>query len=434
MKTLHFIASTLVLSILFYSCDKNESAPLVADQEFFIEENSQAGTIVGAIDASDPDEGQVVSYEIIDGNTGESFTVAKSSGILSVNNPEKLDYEAIQQLTLTISVSDNHDKDPLESTAKVRVNLTDKNEFAPVIEAQTFELNENSTRGYEIGTIIASDEEIHQTLHYSLLESNDKSYFHLDSATGKLSVLDSAAFDFESQQVFNLAVQVSDSHTNSKTAQANIQVNVQDVLEITDGLIVHLPFNGNVEDSWGEYNGTAHNVDYAKDDQIPANEFLSLPGQDSYVVLNDPFDLETITINLSFKVENANDDLGILYTSDNPELIHGMTLLSVKQNAESKVELYYNFSNLINTVEIEEGKWYNVTMTRDAKSYSHYLNGNLIGSGEIDDYVSSYNGNPITVLGSVRTTTSYYYNGFLDNLRIYNRVISTDEIHNLITE
>ena len=75
-----------------------------------------------------------------------------------------------------------------------------------------------------------------------------------------------------------------------------------------------------------------------------------------------------------------------------------------------------------------EDKWYNITMVRADKSYSYYLDGEMIGSGELDEFVSSNNGNPIAVLGSVRTTTNYYYNGLIEDLRIYNRAISEEEI------
>ena len=229
MKTLNIISSTLVLSTLFFSCNKNEYAPVVVDQEFTIEENSLTGTFVGAVDASDPDEGQVVSFEIIDGNDDLSFSITASTGILSVNDPEKLDYEAVQQLTLTLSVSDSHKKDPLETSAKVRINLTDENEFTPLIESQTFELDENPAQGFEIGTIVATDEDSHQTLQYSIVEASDSGYFHLDSSTGILSVLNSEAFDYEVNKQLSFQVQVSDDHMNQKIAMATVTVNLNNV-------------------------------------------------------------------------------------------------------------------------------------------------------------------------------------------------------------
>lgn len=40
-----------------------------------------------------------------------------------------LDYEVKEQFLLTVIVSDNHDKDPLESTAEIQIDLTNRNEI-----------------------------------------------------------------------------------------------------------------------------------------------------------------------------------------------------------------------------------------------------------------------------------------------------------------
>ena len=125
MKPLKNIAGTLVLSILFYSCDKNEFAPEIANQEFSIEENSPEGTIIGTILASDGDPGQIISFEIVSGNDDGTFELDPSNGNLKVADPVLIDYEAITQFILVVIVSDGHRKESLESFATVKVNVTD---------------------------------------------------------------------------------------------------------------------------------------------------------------------------------------------------------------------------------------------------------------------------------------------------------------------
>ena len=83
MKPLQMIAGTLVLSTLFYSCDKNEYPPEISDQVFSLEENAPAGTIVGTVLANDNDESQILSFEIIDGNEDGTFNIDPASGSLS---------------------------------------------------------------------------------------------------------------------------------------------------------------------------------------------------------------------------------------------------------------------------------------------------------------------------------------------------------------
>lgn len=178
MQKHHIFASTLVLSILFYSCDKNEFAPEINDQNFVVSENSNSGTAVGTVVATDVD-GPNLSYEIVDGNEDRVFAIHSSSGKLSIDNAEKLDYESTMHYKLQVVVSDNHSKDPLESSADMRIEVTDANEFAPVMEALTFTLKENPFNGQDLGVVEASDGDIHQTLAFRILEqdvNNSKHY------------------------------------------------------------------------------------------------------------------------------------------------------------------------------------------------------------------------------------------------------------------
>ncbi len=222
-----FLSCYLIFTLLLCSCDKNKFAPEIHDQEFYIEENSPFGAVIGAIDAFDADEEQIISYKIVDGNLDGTFKINLSNGILSVADARKLDYEKNTQFILTISVTDNHDKEPLESSAKIQVNLTDQNEFAPTIESQTFTLDENPLNGQEIGKIIATDEDSHQSLSFSIEDPGDGAYFNINSVTGSLSVKDSSIFDFETIQQIEFRIIVKDDHTDFKTAKANIILNIK---------------------------------------------------------------------------------------------------------------------------------------------------------------------------------------------------------------
>ncbi|RLD65651.1 MAG: hypothetical protein DRI98_14520, partial [Bacteroidetes bacterium] len=70
-NSLLFILLVLSLS----SCDKNENEPEIADQEFYLDENSGKGTIIGVINAHDPDEGQALFFEIVEGNSKSAFSI-----------------------------------------------------------------------------------------------------------------------------------------------------------------------------------------------------------------------------------------------------------------------------------------------------------------------------------------------------------------------
>jgi hypothetical protein len=119
----------LTIPLFFYACNRNEFAPEIANQTFTIEENSPAGTIIGTVEADDQDDGQPISFEIIDGNLDGTFHINESSGILTVADPANLDYESSTSFTFSVSASDNHKKNPLESSAVIQIVMTDVKEI-----------------------------------------------------------------------------------------------------------------------------------------------------------------------------------------------------------------------------------------------------------------------------------------------------------------
>jgi len=61
-ENLNIIAGSVLHSILLYSCNKNEFSPEIADQAYTVKANIPGDTLIGIVEASDHDEGQLVSF------------------------------------------------------------------------------------------------------------------------------------------------------------------------------------------------------------------------------------------------------------------------------------------------------------------------------------------------------------------------------------
>lgn len=73
--------------------------------------------------ASDVDFGQTLTYSIAGGNTGNVFSVNATTGVVTINNPQLLDYELQPSFNLTVRVTDNGV--PAQFTdAQFTINLT----------------------------------------------------------------------------------------------------------------------------------------------------------------------------------------------------------------------------------------------------------------------------------------------------------------------
>ena len=200
--------------------DVNE-APMVTAQNaaFTVTENAANGTAVGTVAATDP-ESDRLTFSITAGNTGNAFAINASSGVITV--VRTLDYETTPTYTLTVRAADAS----LSGTANFTVNVTNVNDNAPTITAQTLSVAENSAAGTTVGTVAATDAD-GDPLTFSITAGNTNDAFQIAN-TGIITVKTPAALDFETTPTFMLTVQVSDGMT---PADATITINVTNVNE-----------------------------------------------------------------------------------------------------------------------------------------------------------------------------------------------------------
>ena len=186
--------------------DVNE-APNMNNQGFVELENAPNGTIVATLGASDPDVGDTRTFTILSGNESGAFALNGTTGKITVADSTQLDYETTPTFTLIVEV---RDAGGLTDTATVTINLEDVNEV-PTATGGEFSLAENSADGTVVGSASASDPDAGDSLTYAITSGDPGNAFGIDSATGEITVNDSAQLDFETTPVFNLTVTVTDS-------------------------------------------------------------------------------------------------------------------------------------------------------------------------------------------------------------------------------
>ena len=148
--------------------------PEIAAQTFTIPEKDTdgsdwpAGTLVpnGLVKANDPD-GDPMSFEIA--TTGIPFDFKKGTNQLIVKDGSQLDYEAKSSWTFKVKVSDDQGG---SATANITVKLEDVNEPSEIKIDPSYSVNENSKKGFEVGTFVVSDfdkiSNKYETLTYKL--------------------------------------------------------------------------------------------------------------------------------------------------------------------------------------------------------------------------------------------------------------------------
>lgn len=215
----------------------------------------------------------------------------------------------------------------------------------------------------------------------------------------------------------------------------------------TNGLIGYWPLNGNTSDYSGNGNhGTANGVTLATDRFGNANMAYDFNGTSNYVEVLDNAMLRPNNITISVWINSFSTTTikQIIYKGNytdayNEQYSVNLTVGSnnypacgIKQNSGcnpgSGWVVCYN-----STSTIPNFTWQHITMTYDGSFMNLYLNCNLmcsiIANGTIDNCPGSN-----LQFGRSWTGNPYFFDGLMDDIRIYNRALDTTEINMLCDE
>jgi cyclophilin family peptidyl-prolyl cis-trans isomerase len=199
----------------------SNQAPVISAQTFNVPEGGTTGTVVGTVQASDPDVGQTLTYAITAGNTDNTFAINSTTGQITVANSADLNKTTHPSFALTVQVTDSGTP-AQSSSATVTVNVVANQ--APAIANQSFNATAGTANGTAIGTVVATD--AGQPLTYAITAGNTGGAFQINASTGQLTVASSAALT-TANGPFALTVSVTDHNTTSpQTSSATVTVNV----------------------------------------------------------------------------------------------------------------------------------------------------------------------------------------------------------------
>ena len=120
--------------------------------EWLLSENTPTGTEFTGISATSSDMSEV-SYDIVDGNTDNTFYIDPSSGVVTLAG--SLDYEMQQTHGLIVRARDGESR---ESRVLLLVEVLDINDQVPLTPPSArLEVNQSSPVGYPFGTLECSD-------------------------------------------------------------------------------------------------------------------------------------------------------------------------------------------------------------------------------------------------------------------------------------
>jgi hypothetical protein len=205
----------------------------------------------------------------------------------------------------------------------------------------------------------------------------------------------------------------------------------------TNGLVGWWPFNGNANDESGNGNhGTVMNGATIINDRFGlSNKALSLDGIDDRVMINliNNFSNST-TISLWYKSSSQNGGPFVHIGQDNGGSPHcngfniGKGGTSLNNQGNDLISGYSGVGYYDSNVSGASGQWHHVVLTKSNNILNFYLNGLFVATINSSNVITPAN---FVFFGSTSSGFSTLYNGFLDDIAIYSRVLNQLEITDL---
>ena len=314
---IHTSLATVTVSV----SNVNDNPPIVTDKVTYVKENSVAGTFVDKIKVTDPDN-DVISFTITSGNETNAFALHPSTGVVTVRNSSRLDYESgIRVFILIIEANDGIH----QVASKLTIYVENENDNTPIISEQTFFVDENMPNGTWIGTVVASDKDPDDTLVYSIGTGNINDAFAINSENGKLTVNGEGKINYEDVSIYTLQIKVSDG---INTGQNNITVKV---LEANDPPVIYdQSFSVNEKSQNGIIIGTVTATDEDPGDSITFS--ITEGNTDSIFFIDTEGNIKLINANRINYEQKAYYDLKIEVSDGNFVSAATITINVIDQN------------------------------------------------------------------------------------------------------
>jgi len=203
--------------------------------------------------------------------------------------------------------------------------------------------------------------------------------------------------------------------------------------------VAHYPLNGNANDeSTNGYHGTIYGVAPVSDRFGFANGAYDFDGADDRIDINAVPLLQELSINAWFRIpEDAEAAQRTIVGADGSYKLSIRSDGTLKSNSKAGTSASGTWTGgLESSNTISQGVWHHVSWSRSSTGYQYlYLDGDLIGEGQYNSgAIPQGYGEFIGMDRMFNGTMRYHWNGCIDDVRIYDRVLSSYEVLALYEE
>ena len=393
-----------------------------------VNENASAATVVAQMSAQDVDDGESFTYSIVDDASG-FFEV--SGDQIVVKAGANIDFETNASHEVEVQVTDANG---LSHTQTVSLSVNNINEAPTDIVFTGDSVDENSVAGTVVATLASVDEDHGETFSYEL---NDSSGF-FELSGNQVVVKADADIDFEANEMHDINVQVTDSGGNSYSENFTIKVN-----DINENLAPTAIDDYNAGFSPANANLTAE-INF--DEGVP-NAVLGSVTTESAGQVGDAANFTSAKVEVSgldLSSEAGAQTTVSMWIQANPE--GGWEMLAASDRYDMVMlngDIGFNTArgDLFGSdaSELTDGEWHHVVgvfTNGDVSQNSIYIDGVEQEMSQIQGTPSSSSANIDSSDGSLHfgswgANNDYAFTGSMDEVKVFNGALSSDEVISL---
>jgi hypothetical protein len=208
----------------------------------------------------------------------------------------------------------------------------------------------------------------------------------------------------------------------------------------SDGLVGYWPFNGNANDVSGNgNNGTNNGATLTTDRFGNTNSAYSFNGSTSFIQLPSSIHPSQISVSLWVKPSSNQSNQVIIRNRWYGFGVHYNFIWSGANKANKfGTDLHinngsdYNAYSCLIPQNINLNQWYNIVFTYDGTTYKVFLDNVLVFQSNVyKDTIKYQNAGLGFAFGRDGDNPDFYFKGSLDDVSIWNRALSQEEITNL---
>jgi hypothetical protein len=239
-------------------------------------------------------------------------------------------------------------------------------------------------------------------------------------------------------------LQQFDSPTSQPTSEPTFQPTTQPTTQptsyisgtLTHGLVAYYPFDGNARDQSGNGNhGEVHNAMLTSDRFGNANSAYSFDGSSAYIRVDSglPFDFSN-NFSVALWVKPATSQQGSAAIFSKSHVVTQSPWAIQQSGSSLNSFLLYYKQSVSDTwtgsaiTGLLANQWNHYSITKENTKLSSYLNGNLVATAFGTYPAIKTNGNLPLFIGVVDIATGCYFSGLLDEILIFNRTLTAQEV------